>query len=108
MHGGVFHRRKGAARLACSLHQLVELNWTGYKNAGFYRLMLCVCWRGICGPEVWKTREYLWTRTLLFFSRVMLEENEGVWRHTVVFNDPALLQGLEANILWCLPVALCV
>ena len=43
MHGGVFHRRKGAARLACSLHQLVELNLTGYKNAGFYRLMLCVC-----------------------------------------------------------------
>ena len=43
MHGGVFHRRKGAARLACSLHQLVELNLTGYTNAGFYRLMLCVC-----------------------------------------------------------------
>ena len=69
MHGGVFHRRKGAARLACSLHQLVELNLTSYKNAGFYRLMLCVCvcWRGICGPEVWKTREYLWTRIQFFF-----------------------------------------
>ena len=38
----------------------------------------------------------------------MLEENEGVWRHTVVLNDPALLQGLEASILWRLPVALCI
>jgi hypothetical protein len=45
---------------------------------------------------------------LCFFSLVMLEENEGVWRHTVVLNDPALLQGLEASILWCLPVALCI